>query len=124
MIQNKDYILKLIEAAGKAITKMIGFKEKGEYTQALDSLNECYTEHFDSIHIETESNAIKLDLYGNLLKEEAEINLKLGHHDKARNLFQKALETLTKAETQSKTFDLKRNVLIQEIRLALKNNLE
>ena len=120
MIQNKDYILQLIEAAGKAVAKMIGFKEDGEYSQALETLNECYTEHFDSIHVESETNAIKLDLYGNLLKEEAEINLELGYTDVARNLFQKALETLTRAEIESKTFDLKRNDLIEEIRSALK----
>jgi len=84
MIQNKDYILQLIEAAGKAVAKMMGFKEQGSYSQALETLKECYSEHFDRIHIETESNSIKLDLYGSLLKQEADINQELGNNDKRK----------------------------------------
>lgn len=119
MIQNKDYILQMIEAAGKAIAKMIGFKENGSYSQALETLDDCYSEHFDEIHIESENNSIKLDLYGNLLKQEAEINLAIGNKNKARKLFLKALDSLNRAETESKSFDLKRNDLIKEIKLAL-----
>ncbi len=120
MIQNKDYILQLIEAAGKAVAKMIGFKEQGSYSQALEILEDCYSEHFDRIHIVSESNYIKLDLYGSLLKQEAEINQELGNNDKAKTLFLKALESLNKAEVESKSFDLKRNDLIKEIQLVLK----
>jgi len=120
MIQNKDYILKLIEAAGKAVAKMMGFKEQGAYSQALETLDECYSEHFDRIHIESESNYIKLDTYANLLKHEAEINLELGNQEKAKELYQKTLQSLSKAETESKTFDMKRIELIKEIQLVLK----
>lgn len=120
MIQDKDYILKMIEATGKAIAKIIGFKKQGSYAQALETLYNCYSEHFDRIHIESESNSIKLDLYGNLLKQEAEINLATENKDKARTLFLKALKTLNRAETESKSFDLKRNNLIEEIQLVMK----
>ena len=119
MIQNKDYILQLIEAAGRAVAKMMGFKEQGAYSQALETLEDCYSEHFDEIHIESESNSIKLDLYGSLLKQEAEINHELGNHIKAKTLFLKALGSLNKAEYESKSFDLKRNNLIKEIQLSL-----
>ena len=120
MIQNKDYILQLIEAAGKAVAKMMGFKEQGSYSQALETLEDCYSEHFDRIHIESESNSIKLDLYGSLLKQEADINQELGNNDKAKTLFLKALESLNRAEDESRSFDLKRNSLIKEIQLSLK----
>jgi hypothetical protein len=119
MIQNKDYILQLIEAAGKAVAKMMGFKEQGSYSQALETLEDCYSEHFDRIHIESESNYIKLDTYGNLLKHEAEINQEVGNQEKAKELYLKALQSLNKAETESKSFDLKRNSLIKEIQLSL-----
>ena len=119
MIRNKDYILQVIEAAGKAIAKMIGFKEQGSYAQALEIIDECYSEHFDEIHIESERNSIKLDLYGSLLNQEAEIYLAIGNQEKARSLFSEALKTLKRAETESKSFDLKRNGLIKEIQSAL-----
>ena len=119
MIQNKDYILQLIEAAGKAIAKMVGFKEQGSYSQALETLEECYSEHFNKIHIETEGNSIKLDLYGSLLKQEADINQELENNDKAKTLYLKALDSLNKAESESKSFDLKRNELIKEIQMSL-----
>jgi len=120
MIQNKDYILQMIQAAGKAIAKMMGFKEQGSYSQALKALEDCYSEHFDRIHIESESNSIKLDLYGSLLKQEADINQELGNNDKAKTLYLKAIDSLNKAEFESKSFDLKRNSLIKEIQLSLK----
>lgn len=119
MIQNKDYILQIIEAIGRGVAKIIGLKERGQYTQALDELEVCYSEHFDLMHIETESNYLKLDMYGELLKHEAEINIKLGDNGKAKELFQKALQSLTKAETKSKTYDIKRIGLINEIQSAI-----
>ena len=119
MIQKKDYILRIIEAAGKAIAKMIGFKEQGSYAQALETLDDCYLEHFDEMHIESETNSTKLDLYGSLLKQEAEINQELGNKDKSQILFLKALDSFKKAEAESKSFDLKRNSLMEEIKLSL-----
>lgn len=119
MIQNKDYILRMIEAAGKAIAKMIGFKEQGSYSQALETLDDCYSEQFDLMHIETESNYLKLDMYGELLKHEAEINIELGQNEKARELYLKSLQSLRKAEVESKTFDMKRINLISEIQSAI-----
>ena len=71
MIHNKDCIVQMIEAAGKAIAKAVGFKEQGSYSQALETMNDFYSEHFDLMHIDNETNSIKLDLYGNLLKIEA-----------------------------------------------------
>ena len=119
MIQNKDYILQMIEAAGKAVAKMMGFKEEGSYSQALETLEDCYSEHFDRIHIESESNYIKLDTYGNLLKHKDEINRDLGNEEKAKELYRKASQSLSKAETESKTIDMKRIKLIKEINQAL-----
>lgn len=106
----------MVEAAGKAIAKAIGFKEQGSHSHALEVLNDCYSEHFDRVHIESESNYIKLDTYGNLLKHEADINQELGNQKKAKELYLKALQSLNKAEKESRTFDMKRIGLIQEIR--------
>ena len=120
MIQNKDYILKLIEAISRGIAKIIGLKEKGQYTKALEELEQYYLEHFDLMHIETESNHLKLNMYGELLKHEADINYKLGDTIKAKELYLKSLQSLKKAETESKTFDMKRIGLINEIQESLK----
>jgi tetratricopeptide (TPR) repeat protein len=120
MIQNKDYILQMIEAAGKALAKIIGFREQEEFHQALEELELCYAKHFDLIHIETESNYLKLDMYGELLKHEADINTKLGKHIKAKELYLKALQSLTKAEVESKTFDMKRIGLMGDIRSSIR----
>ena len=110
----------MIEAAGKAIAKAVGFKEQGSHSQALETLNDFYSEHFDLMHIENETNSIKLDLYGNRLKLEADIYQKKGNKDKSKLLFVKALQILSRAELESKSFDLKRNRLIEEIQLSLK----
>ena len=110
----------MIEAAGKGIAKAVGFEEQGSYSQALETLNDFYSEHFDLMHIENETNSIKVDLYGNLLKIEADIYQKEGNKDKATFLFLKALDILGRAEKESKSFDLKRNRLIEEIKLSLK----
>ena len=120
MIQNKDYILQMIEAAGKALAKIIGFREHEEFHQALEEIELCYSEHFDLIHIESESNHFKLDMYGELLKHEADINCELGEDLKAKELYQKALQSLTKAEIESKTFDMKRIGLMNEIQSAIR----
>jgi tetratricopeptide (TPR) repeat protein len=119
MIQNKDYILQIIEAIGRGVAKIIGLKEKGQYTKALEELELCYSEHFDLMHIETESNYLKLDMYGELLNHEAEINIELGDYGKAKDLYLKALQSLTKAEKESKSFDMKRIGMMSEIQSAL-----
>jgi len=119
MIQNKDFILQIIEAIGRGVAKVIGLKEKGQYTKALEELELCYSEHFDLMHIETESNYLKLDLYGELLKHEAEINIELGDTGKAKELYLKSLKSLTKAETESKCFNMKRIGLMSEIQTAM-----
>lgn len=120
MIQNKDYILQMIEVAGKALAKIIGFREQEEFHQALEEIELCYSEHFDLIHIDTESNYIKLDIYGELLKHEADINGKLGEDLKAKELYKKALQSLSKAEIKSKSFDMKRMGLMNEIKSAIR----
>tara|TARA_R110001583_G_scaffold15005_5_gene62227 strand:+ start:47214 stop:47654 length:441 start_codon:yes stop_codon:yes gene_type:complete len=107
-------------SSGKAIAKAVGFKEQGSHSQALETLNDFYSEHFDLMYIENETNSIKLDLYGNLLKLKADIYQKKGNKDKSRLLFVKALQILSRAELESKSFDLKRNRLIEEIQLSLK----
>lgn len=119
MIQSKDYILRMIEEAGKVLSKIIGFKEREEFHEALQELELCYAEHFDSIHIETEDHYIKLDMYGELLKHEADINSKLGNTIKAKELYLKALQSLTKAEIKSKSFDMKRIGLMNETKSLL-----
>ena len=120
MIQNKDYILKMIEAAGKAVAKMMGLKEQGSYSQALETLDDCYSEHFDLIHIETESNYLKLDMYGELVKHEADINRELNDNVKAKELYKKALHSLSRAEIESKSFDMKRIGLMSEIQASIR----
>ena len=119
MIQNKDYILQMIEAAGKALAKIIGFREQEEFHQALEEIELCYSEHFDLIHIDTESNYLKLDMYGELLKHEADIKGELGEDLKAKELYKKALHSLSKAEIESKNFDIKRIGLMSEIQASL-----
>ena len=119
MIQSKDYILRMIEEAGKVLSKIIGFKEREEFHQALEELELCYAEHFDLIHIETENHYIKLDMYGELLKHEADINSKLGDNIKAKEIYLKALQSFTKAEIKSKSFDMKRIGLMNEIQESL-----
>lgn len=119
MIQSKDYILRMIEEAGKVLSKIIGLKEREEFHEALQELELCYAEHFDLIHIETEDHYIKLDMYGELLKQEADINSKLGDNINAKELYSKALQSLTKAEIESKSFDMKRIGLMSEIQASL-----
>ncbi len=108
----------MIDVAGKTIAKAMGFKEQGSHSQVLETLDNFYSEHFDLMHIENETNSIKLDLYGNLLKTEADIYQKEGSKDKAKFLFIKALDILVRAEKESKSFDFKRNSLIEEIHLS------
>jgi len=119
MIQNKDYILQMIEAAGKALAKIIGFREQEEFHQALEELQLCYAEHFDLIHIDTENNYFKLDIYGELVKHEADIKRDLNDNVKAIELYQKALHSLSKAEIESKSFDMKRIGLMSEIQASM-----
>jgi hypothetical protein len=80
----------MMELAGKAIAKAVGFKKQYSYSQALKILTDFYSEHFDLMHIENETNSIKIDLYRNLLEIEADIYIRR----KAIFLLFKALDIL------------------------------
>jgi hypothetical protein len=119
MEQSNDYVLRMTEVIGRAIAKIIGLKEKGQYTQALEEIFASYSEYFKSFNIVDEKNCQKLDFYYQFLQEEAKLYLELGKNSKAKETLDLALLCLDKLNKESKIYCLEREQGIKEIKLLI-----
>ncbi len=122
MINNNDYILLMTEAIGRAIAKIIGLKEHGQYDKALDEIQIAYNNYFNNIDLSNENNFKKLDLYGKLIKLEADILFEENNESLSlvKELYLKADKHLKRAAFLSKTYNIERVNLIEQISSILK----
>lgn len=112
MEQKSDYILKMAEAIGRAIAKIIGLKEKGQYHQALQEIYYNHSLFFENFKLEEETDHKVLDQYGSLLFEEIVIRNEINEDDLEHHATQ-ALHSLMRAREISKTFDMQREQKIE-----------
>ena len=121
MEKHNDYIERTCVAIGRAIAKIIGLKEKGQYTQAMEELHYNHLLYFDDFSLEDESDFKMLDLYGSFLFEKIELMFEVNNLEEVGSLIQKSLELLKKARELSKTYDFQREKKIEKLTILLTN---
>lgn len=115
----KDYILKLIEEAGKFIALALNLMRKGDYEEAADKIQQAYTGLLqtnrqtwltgNSDELQnwlTSLEADKKKIAGDLFHADALVFHALSQTDHCIHFVQLALQCFDEYETSAKTFDL------------------
>lgn len=116
-MQTNDYILKTIEALSRLVAKMIGLKERGQYTEALKEIQIFKDTMLDSI----QDDQLCFDLLGKFYMVEGDLHASNNDRDIAQQCYSKALEHFKKADIQTQTYCFEREELIVRIKSKLKN---
>jgi hypothetical protein len=129
----RDYFLKLTQLFTKLLARLMGLKEKGEFSKAVEEIKDHYKSLFeleasDIRNIENEVGWIEyiksqkhlkpeqLDVLAQLIKVDGDFQE--GVHSKS--LYRKALELLLYLNDKQKLYSLEREELIKELREKIK----
>jgi len=131
----KDFLLRQFNQLGVVLAKILGFKEKGKYESAESVIDNALTDFglkdLD-IHLKIDVDSLvpelikthrltidQINILAELIYEKAEINIRLGKKEPARDLYLRALilfEHITNAE---RIFSFEREEKINKIRSIL-----
>jgi len=132
MIQ-EDYIMRMIEQFVKVLAQIIGLKQKGEFLEAMETVDEAYNsllrlDRNELLRIPAKEliekfNHDQLSVFADLLFEEGDIKLLQDNENEASDRLKKALEIYEYLNEQQKIYSFDRENKIERIKKIIGNSL-
>jgi len=139
-MEKRDYLMQQIEQLGQVLAQMLAFllgiKNKGEAVLSIEEVRQTYRDQLDiSLELIQETPAVNiievltskvkhmdshLDKMGDILQETADIYLRAGDEQTARELYEKTLVIFEHLQASGKSFSMERMTKIEQ----LKNQME
>ncbi len=110
-MQTNDYILKTIEALSRLVAKIIGLKERGQFTEALKEVQLFKDSMLDSI----KNDHRCIDMLGEFYEAEGDLHTLDNDGVLAQKSYSYALEQLQRANVQCQTYSFERELMISRI---------
>lgn len=131
-MERKDYLLRYFELLGLVLARIMGFKQKGQYDEALEVIEDSYKEALNlditdldncdpemlliEMNVNKKFSNDQLKFLAELLYERAELFLLQHKKEMAKMNFRKSLVLFEFIESSEKIFSIGQDEKIKKIR--------